>query len=118
MNGFIKNFLTLSTVVAIAFGAYSYVSDGPIRLIDETQGALEKKIEDERMRILAYVDSKDAAKSKEIGMVNANVDQTRAILLQQIQKLDDRVYELQRSRSSDDVSDGREKAYFESGSGG
>ena len=98
MEKLINRISILFGLIGGCFAAYAYIQERPTRLVNESQNSLERKIEDERSTIMSYVDQKDVAKSKEIQAVNENVNLTRTILLDQIKKLDDRVYDLQRGK--------------------
>jgi hypothetical protein len=99
MNGFIKNLLALATVVGMAFGAYTILTGKPEQIIRDNKADLEHKIEEERVRVLSYVDSKDTAKTAEIQAVNTNLNEKFNILMNKLDKMDDRLYDLQRDKS-------------------
>lgn len=99
MNGFIKHFMALSGIVGVFFGAYFYLSSGPAESIKENRADLERKIESERGRVLAYVDEKDAAKTQQIQAINQNFNDKFGIMMKMLERIDDRVYDLQREKS-------------------
>lgn len=104
MNGFIKNFLTFSAVIGVCFGAYAFIQQGPATEL----ARLEKKIEDERKAILAYVDAKDAAKTLQIQSVNDNLNFTRSLILRRIDRMDEeqRMPATEAGRRREDDQDG------------
>lgn len=99
MGSFIKHFLTFASVVAVCFGAYAFIQERPTKLVGESQEALEKKIAEERSSVLAYVDQKDIAKTQQIQAINQNLNDKFGIMMKMLERIDDRVYDLQREKT-------------------
>lgn len=95
---FITTFLALSGVVAVIFGAYEYTQKGPAEGISETKNDYQRDIASLR----AENAERRRARDQEIKDLKedfkAQLLQATALVLQRLDKLDDRLYDIQRTQ--------------------
>lgn len=90
-----KNLLAFLGLLAGLFTVWAFIQERPSKIVDERADFLDKRIIEEKNTVMAYVDAKDQAKSIEIQSVNSNINEKFGILMRMLEKLDDRVYEMQ-----------------------
>ncbi len=106
MGALMKKFLLFASVIAVCFSAYAFIQERPTKLVSASQDALEKKIAEERLSVLAYVDVKDQAKTAQLQAVNQNLNEKFGILMKMLERMDDRLYDLQRGKEQSARSSG------------
>ncbi len=103
MEKLINRILLICALVGVSFGAYAYIEERPTKLLDKTTEDLEAKIAGEKQSVIEYVNTKDAAKSQEIAAINTNINEKFSLLMKFMERLDDRLYNLQRNQKSADL---------------
>lgn len=97
MNGFIKHFLTFSTVLAVCFGAYSFLQETPkkaLEKVDEAEEALRREIASVKETMEARRAVRDAEIKDIQRTFDSKLDKVQDILLKRIDTLDERWYKL------------------------
>jgi len=99
MNGFIKHFMALAGVLSIVFGAYIYLTEKPSALIGEQKRDLEAQIDKVEATIRAEMKDRNEARDKELQDLRSMITSAKSEILQKLDKVDDRLYDMQRKQN-------------------
>lgn len=97
----ISKILLLCALVGTCFGAYAYVTEKPSSLIGEQKKELEAQIEKVETSIRTEMKERREARDREMSGLKEMITGAEHRLLEKLDKIDDRLYELQRRQGFD-----------------
>lgn len=101
MEKLINKILLLCALIGVVFGAYAFVTEGPSQLIGEQKRDLDDKIDKVESSIRAEMKERREARDREIEGLRAMISSAEAKVLDKLEKIDDRLFEMQRRQSQE-----------------
>lgn len=110
MEKLINKILLLCTLFGVVFGACAYITEKPSALINDQKRDLDNKIDKVESSIRAEMKERREARDREIEGLRAMISSAEAKVLDKLEKMDDRLFEIQRSQSHESAGNmGREQ---------
>lgn len=99
MKGFINNFMAIAGLFGIVFGAYVYITDKPVQGIKEARADLQEQIKDTETVLRREMKERREQRDKEIADFKLEIRNATGTLMNKLEKIDDRLYEIQRAQA-------------------
>lgn len=104
MEKLINKILLLCALVGVVFGAYAYVTEKPSALIGEQKKDLEAQIDKVETSLRVEMKERRESRDREIEGIKATITAAEGKVMDKLEKIDDRLFEIQRRQSQESAA--------------